>query len=132
MSSNDRRRNNLEYPVPKKQFDTLTWANGEGHASQDTVMPNINMLVTRIDVLINQPTNNNTVNVTFADENGVAVIDPTNFTTLADGTDHMLLSTNIPADFSTVTLNNTITCSVDPSADSGATSLTVKIIFYGV
>ena len=89
------------------------------------------MLLAEVDILISKPTNNNTVDFTFTDENGVVVIDATNFTALADDTNHILLSTKTVPDFSSVPLDGDITITVDPSADPSTDPLTVEIIFKG-
>ena len=120
---------NLSDSIKVVEFPTVTWASGE--TSAKTTFKHVNMLLDRIDVLINQPTNNLTVNMTFADQNLVVVIDATNFTALDDGTKHIMLSTKIPADFSTITLNDDITITITPSGDPGATALTVTPIFKG-
>ena len=134
MASKDDRYNAVNKPIVKYQFDSLTWDTGDGHAAQTATIYDMNLLVERVDVLISSVTANPTVNVSFADENSVAVIDPTSFTTLADGTNHILLATNSTQDFSAVAINNALTITVDPSADAGGSSqtLTVDVILYGI
>jgi len=112
-------------------FAQQTWTNGIGHAAKTNTIYNVNMNVTRVDVIINNPTANPTVTVTFADANGVAVIDGTNFATLAKNTKHIKLAKKATADFTEVVLVGDITVTIDPSLDSSTNPLTVDVIFYG-
>ena len=133
MQVKDFRQLGQAAPIARVGFDQVSWLTSAGHAAKTTTRKGVNMLIERVDVIISSVTDNPTVTVTFADENGVAIIDPTNFTNLADGTNHIMLATKATADFDMVPVNGNITCTVDPSADPGgaAQELTVDIIFYG-
>ena len=119
-------------PVGRLAFDQVSWSTGEGHAAATTIRY-VNMTIDRIDVLISSVTANPTVNLTFADDNSVTIIDATNFTGLADGTKHTLWAKKATADFTEVSVNGEVTVTVDPSADPGGSDqvLTVDVIFYG-
>jgi len=132
-SSNQILETATQEEIKTVEFSQVSWATGAGHAAKTATAYNVNMLVERIDVLISSVTANPTVDVSFADGNGVVIIDATNFTTLADGTKHMKLATKATADFDAVPINGDITVTVDPSADPGgaAQTLTVDVIFRG-
>jgi len=115
----------------KQSFARQTWVESEGHAAKTATLFGVNMNVLRVDVIVSNPTANPTVTVTFANADGVAVIDGTNFATLAKNTKHIKLARKATADFTEVPLVGDITVTIDPSLDSGATSLTVDVILYG-
>ena len=123
-------RNDGMRPIGKLQFTQLDWATGEGHAAQTTSINNANMLIERIDVLVSSVTANPTVAVTITDENSCTIA---TLTGLTDGTNHVKLATKATADFDAIPVNNTLTISVDPSADAGGVTqtLTVDVILYG-
>ena len=133
MATKDLRTLDPAAPIGKLQFQQLSWATGEGHAAQTATFNGAIMLIERVDVLISSVTANPTVTITWADENGVVILVGTNFATLADGTNHLFLSTKATADFDAIPVNNDITITVDPSADAGGAgqTLTVDVIMYG-
>ncbi len=119
-------------PIVRQQFDPVSWVAGAGHVEL-TTSEAINMLVVRVDVIISDAgVAASTTDLTFADENGVAIIDATNFTTLAHKSNHYLSSLKAAPDFTRVPVNGKVTITVDPSAAPTAGSvLTVTVIFYG-
>lgn len=122
--------------VGRKDFATLDWVTGEGHAAKTASIEHFTGLCTRIDIVISEVTGNPTVNVSFTDADGVAILPA--FNALADGTHHVKLAVSHKAvqdaDFNPIPFcEDTLTVSVDPSADPGgvAQTLTVSIrMFY--
>ena len=132
-SSNQLLETTEQDDIKEVAFPQVSWATGAGNGAKPTTIYDVNMMLERVDVLISAVTANPTVNITFADDNGVVPIDATNFTTLADGTNHMMLSTKATADFDAVPITGNITATITPSADAGGSAqlLTVQIIFRG-
>jgi hypothetical protein len=120
-------------PVARIECTRLSWATDAGHAAQTTTT-SLNGVVYRIDIIISEVTGNPTVNVSFANQNSVVCLPA--FNTLADGTKHfknaLVNSITSSADFDPVAVADTITVTVDPSADAGgsAQTLTVDVVFY--
>ena len=131
MASLGTRRRTAAAPIAKKQFDTVTIANADGTGTITTSMANINMLIERMDILINNMTNAVTTTITIADENDVDIFDGTTFATLARNTNHTFLSTKATPDFAAVPINNTLTLSVTLSGACGATGAEIQVILYG-
>jgi len=127
MATIDLRSQGSASPIAKYQFDQVSWATGDGHAAKTAVRKGVNMLIERVDVLISSVTANPTVTITWADENSIVILDGTNFASLADGTNHLLLSTKSTADFDAIPVNNDITITVDPSADPGGADQTLTV-----
>lgn len=116
--------------VNRKDFVTLDWITDEGHAAQTASLQNVTGLCTRIDVVISAVTGNPTVDVSFLDGNGLAILPA--FSTLADGTHHVKLARShkaVPdADFNEMPFcEDTLTVSVDPSADAGGVAQTLTV-----
>ncbi len=120
-------------PVARVQFTRLSWVTGAGHAAQ-TATAAVNGTITRIDLVASAVTGNPTLNVSYADDNGVVLLPAMN--SLADGTKHfknaLVNSISASADFNPVMHAGNITVTVDPSADAGgsAQTLTVDVILY--
>jgi hypothetical protein len=121
--------------IVKGRFPRRTWLTGDGHAAQTATLRNLMGLITRIDIVISEVTDNPTVTVAFADSAGLAIIP--SFATLADGTHHVKLArsnkSTPDADFNPLPVcQETLTATVDPSADPGgsAQTLTVDVILY--
>ena len=134
MATSDRRRRDSAKTNARYEFAQQSWATGDGHAAKTATLANVNMLIERIDVIISSVTANPTVNVVITDGNSVEVVDKTNLTTLADGTNHILLSTKATPDFAASPIaDDTLTVSIDPSADPGGAAqiLTVDVILRG-
>lgn len=133
-ATNDYRFYSASEPVARMEFATLDWVTGEGHAAQ-TASLNLNGTILRQDVIISSVTANPTVNVSVTNQNSVSLSE-LNHTNLTDGTNHTFDSisskSSADADFNPVTVNDTVTVSVDPSADAGGSgqTLTVKVIYY--
>ena len=126
--ADDRRNLGSGAPIASYAFTQQTWANGEGHAAKTASTIQVSMLIERIDILISDPTNTTTVDITITDDNGVEIV---SLSTLTDDTKHYKSGLKSTADFTPVPVNNILTVSIDPSADSGTTSLTVDVIVYG-
>lgn len=115
--------------IEKRTFAQKSWETGEGHAALTAELANIQGIIKRIDVLISEVTDNPTVDVTITDENSCTLV---TLSTLADGTKHVKLATSDSTDFDAIPVCNTLTASIDPSADPGgsAQTLTVTVILY--
>ncbi|MCP4992658.1 MAG: hypothetical protein GY934_02555 [Gammaproteobacteria bacterium] len=118
----------LDIAPQQVDFAQQTWANGASPDAKTDTQNGVKMLVSRIAVLINTPTNNNTVTIVITDEDSVELV---RFTSIADATNHNKSGFASIQDFTPFVANNNLTVSIDPSADSGATSLTVDVKLYG-
>jgi hypothetical protein len=115
--------------VSRMDFETKTWATGAGHAAQTATLTNVNGICTRIDVVISSVTANPTITVTITDADGNTMF---TFSTLADGTHHIKLArsnkSTQDADFNEVPFcEETLTASIDPSADAGGSDQTLSV-----
>ncbi len=131
MASKDDRYNSRSAPIAKKQFDAIAIANADGTDTITTSMANIDMLVTRMDVITNAWTSAATLTITIADENGVDIFGGSTFATIAKSTNTMYLSTKSTADFAKVPVNNTLTVSATLSEASSTVGASVQVILYG-
>ena len=123
-----RERGDTRWPIARYEFAQQSWASGETGALTATV-GNANMLIERMDVLISNATNAITFTVTIADENSVQVL---TFAGLAENTNHIKLATKATPDFDAVPVSdNTLTVTITPSGDPGASGATVDVILYG-
>jgi len=118
----------------KRSFKQLSWATGAGHAAQTDTIGDITGKLLRANVTISEVTGNPTSDVTLVDARGATLA---TFSTLADGTAHVLLAESHKAtqdaDFNPIPcVAETLTLSVDPSADAGGTgqTLTVDVDLY--
>jgi len=117
-------RKNSSYPIAAFVFDDITQSSGET-AAETTDEP-CNLLCERIDVIVSNATNSITVDVSITDENGTELVA---FTSLAENTNHVKLA-SVP-DFDAFPAVGTLTASVTPSGDPGASGVTTEIIIYG-
>jgi len=120
----DRRSQTEEKPVWQVATTQMSWANGAGHAAQTETIEQVNGTVKQLKVVINNPTNNPTTTVALQDLDGTVI-----YTTgaLAKNTTTLQLPTTI----GDIVFRGCIV-SVDPSADAGATSLTVDVTLRGI
>jgi len=137
-SSSDERVKGLQGPVARLQFPQVTFVTGAGHAAK-TADLEVNGKIVRMDVIIAAVTGNSnlTTDVAITDENGSALGNELDHTTLAHGTSTYYdseSSTDGDADFNAVYHNGTLTVSVDPNEDTGGTlqTLAVDVILYVV
>jgi hypothetical protein len=132
-SKSDQRHLGPSKPVATYQITQQSWATGAGHAAKTTDLANLNGMLERIDIIISSVTDNPTVDVTLTDSNSCTLV---SLTGLADGTKHVKLAysnkSSPDADFNPIPINDTVTVSIDPSADAGGTAqtLTVDVILY--
>lgn len=120
--------------IQKRSFKQLTWATGAGHAAETDTIGKITGKLVRVNVTISEVTGNPTSNISITDARGVVLAA---FNTLADGTAHIKLAESHKAtqdaDFNPFPcVAETLTLSVDPSADAGGTNqtLTVDVDLY--
>lgn len=128
------RRDLSRFPVARVECTQVSWDTGDGHTAQTTTAA-INGVIYRIDIIVGNITGNNpTINVSFADDNGVVCLPAMNGLALNSKNFKNALVNSIAAsaDFDPVAVAGTITVTVDPSADPGGTAqtLTVDVIFY--
>ena len=119
--------------ITRVQFARLDWITGEGSTAQTASIAHVRGKCTRVDIVISAVTGNPTVDVSFTDANGVAILPA--FNALADGTHHVKLAEShkaVPdADFNPVPFcDDTLTVSVDPSADPGGAAQTLNVDVY--
>ena len=120
-------RNDGMRPIGKLQFTQQSWASGET-AAATVSMNNANMLIERMDVIVSDATNGITFTVTITDENSSQILSEAS---LAENASNVLLATKSTADFDAVPVNNTLTATITPSGDPGASGVTVDVILYG-
>jgi hypothetical protein len=120
--------------VGRMDFADQTWATDAGHAAKTASLANVNGICTRIDVVVSSVTANPTVNVVITDADSNTMF---TFNGLADGTHHIKLARSNKgtqdADFNEVPFcEDTLTVSIDPSADAGGTlqTLTVSVRLF--
>ena len=130
MATRNDRTLGSDRPIAKYQFPRLSWANTET-ANITAVLNNVCMLIERVDVIINNSTNNVTVTITWADENSVVILGASNFATLADNTNHLFLASKATADFDVIPVYNDITITGSVSGDPGASGITADVMMYG-
>jgi len=108
-------------PVFRRSITQMVWANGQGHAekTEDIV---INGRITTIVMKLSACSNTN--NITLTIDEGELGGEIFNSGAKAKGDTYIF---DVAKD-----VCGTITIGVDPSADSGATSLTVDVTMYGV
>jgi len=121
-------RNDGMRPIGKLQFTQQSWASGVTDAAT-TSINNCNMLIERIDVVASNSTNAITWSVAIADENAADVI-PT-ISSIPENDTTTKLATKATADFDAIPVNNTLTVTITPSGDPGASGATVDVILYG-
>ena len=119
--------------ITRVQFKQLDWITGEGHTAQTASIVHVRGKCTRVDVVISAVTGNPTVNVSFTDANALAILPA--FNALADGTHHVKLAESHKAaqdaDFNPMPFcDDTLTVSVDPSADPGGVDQTLTVDVY--
>lgn len=113
--------------VWRKSITQMVWANGEGHAAKTEVLQ-MNGRIEAICIRASAATDNPTFAVTITDSKGNSLYNSGN---LADGTNYAYTPGEfLPSDEPILVVGGN-TISVDPSADSGANSLTVDIDIYG-
>lgn len=116
--------------ISRIDFATLDWVTDEGHGAQTTSIIHVRGKCTRIDIIISAVTDNPTVNVAFTDGDGLAIVPA--FNALADGTHHVKLAESHKAvqdaDFNPIVFcDDSLTISVDPSADPGGVAQTLTV-----
>jgi hypothetical protein len=113
------------HPVWEAVLDQMTWANGEGHASSSETI-GLNGVITNIVMTMSSATNDPDVVLTVTDSQSNTL-----FTTTEN--DGQTVVDYASGDFGTNQLtSNGFTITADPTADSGATSLTVDIVVRGI
>ena len=115
------------YPVVRYSVDRASWASGEDSAVEMTVT-GVNCILKRMQVIASDTTNSITFTVAITDENGGTVLSIAGISDDATTDKNALKAT---PDFSPVVLANTLTVTVTPSGDPGASGATVDIILYG-
>jgi hypothetical protein len=120
--------------LTRRSFKRLSWATGAGHAALTDSIGDINGKIVRVNVTLSSVTDNPTANVSITDARGATLISASS---LADGTAHVLLAESHKATqdagFNPVPcVAETLTVSVDPSADAGgeAQTLTADVDLY--
>lgn len=122
----DRRSQSKETPVWEVVCDTMTWANGEGHAQQSETI-GINGIIKQIVVTYSAATDDPDAVLTITD------LDDNVYLTKTDDDGQTKVYDADGTDFTDNQLAfNGFKVKVDPSADSGATSLTADITIRGL
>jgi len=138
MATKDHRA--LGLPINRAHFAQYSWGAAET-ANVSKTLNNVNMLIERIDLVISASTDNRTVTViSLLDENSTlsnatGILNSTDitgaFTTLADDTHHVLLSTRAAAEFDAIPVSGDLTLILGVSDAPGASGLTVDVYLYG-
>jgi hypothetical protein len=127
MSTYDKRSNSKRTPVWEHSITQMSWANLAGHAIQTETVP-INGIIKQLVIVISAATSNPTVTILITDPDGNTI-----YTTgaLADGTTYVK---TVTTDFAEGQLSfaKGFIVSVDPSADAGASGLTVDVDIRGL
>ena len=127
----DRREQSLRYPIAKYQFTQLSWASGASGALTTTIA-NVNMLVERVDTVASNSTNAITYTIAIADENTVSNAELYSEAGLLENAQTVHLATKSTPDFDAFPCSgNTLTVTVTPSGDPGASGSTIDVIIYG-
>jgi len=109
-------------------FDEQTWVNGDGVATKSPTASSVNMYVTQMLVLINNPTNANNIDMTIVNADDVTLATINN---MADNTDHFKSGLVSIQDFPPFAANGTLTCNLTNSAAVGGTSMTCTVKLEG-
>lgn len=133
-TTSEQRASGLQAPVARIQTVQRTWATGAGHAALTRTVF-VSGTIYRMDVVISSVTDNPTVAITCADDNGGVFGNELDHAALADGSSHYFdsqSSKDDDADFNPVTHHGDIVVTIDPSADAGGSgqTLAVDVIFF--
>lgn len=130
-ASVDRRDDSPRFPIAKKQIVQQSWASGESGVKSPTIA-NVNMLVERVDVVASNSTNAITYTVAISDEQSVSGGELYSKTGVTENAQTVHLATKATPDFDAFPVsNNTLTITITPSGDPGASGATVDVILYG-
>lgn len=127
MGSADYRQD--KKPVARLDFEQATWANGVSSAVAKTM--EVNGIVEQIAVKINDNTGNRTGTVVITDANGATLFSKASIAENATTTyfARSYKSTQ-DADFNPCIAVGTLTATITPSGDPGASGMTVDVFLY--
>ena len=127
MSSKDFRQD--KHPVARLDFAQATWASGVTAAVVKTMA--VNGVVEQIAVAVNDNTDNRTATVTITDENGATLFTKASIAENATTTYFARSYKGTPdADFNPFLAVGTLTATITPSGDPGASGMTVDLYLY--
>ena len=127
MSSKDFRQD--KHPVARLDFAQAAWANGVTAAVEKTMQ--VNGIVEQIAVAVNNNTGNRTGTVTITDENGATLFTQASIAENATTTYFARsYKATQDADFNPFLAVGTLTATITPSGDPGASGMTVDVIFF--
>lgn len=124
MATIDRRKDGRD-TVARYQLDQQSWASGES----DALAPTIDVFgtVEQIEVKLNNNTNNVTATVTITTEDSGQLYTQAG---IAENATTVYKATSDATSFDAFLCAGTLTVTITPSGDPGASGLTVDVILY--
>ena len=127
MSSKDFRQD--KHPVARLDFAQAAWTSGVTAAVVKTM--EVNGVVEQIAVAVNDNTGNRTATVTITDENGATLFTKASIAENATTTYFARsYKATQDADFNPFLAVGTLTATITPSGDPGASGMTVDVYLY--
>jgi len=114
------------YTVAKYQFAQQSWASGESAALAPTLQ-NVNGKCEQVIVVVSNATNGITFTVAITDSDSGSLFSKA---AIAENGTTVLKATSDATDFDAFLADGTLTATITPSGDPGASGVTVDVILF--
>jgi hypothetical protein len=126
MASYDKRHRGAGFLVARLEVAQQSWASGETTAATST-LANVNGLVEQIEVVVGATTNNITFTVAITTANSGSVYSQA---AIADDGTSIYKATSDSTNFDAFLACGTLTFTITPSGDPGASGATIDVLIY--
>ena len=128
MAYSDKRHFDAAHPIVRAAFSQQSWASGNTDVLTPT-LANMNFLVESITVVISNATNGITFTVTITDQDSTQLYTQA---AIPENASTLYLATKATPDFPAFPVaDDTLTATMTPSGDPGASGVTVDLILRG-